>query len=199
MSESAKRNVPATYADLLKLPDTVVGEIIEGELFVSPRPSLPHGIAELGLGAELHRPFQSGKGGPGGWWILPEPELHLKADILVPDLAGWKKERMPEKPKTAHSEIVPDWVCEVLSPSNLRLDRVKKVPKYAEHGVKHLWLLDPEQKTLEVMRLQGGYWLLVKVFEGGEKVRAEPFDAVEIDLAVVWGDTPVPAPSVQSE
>jgi len=189
MRSAAKLNRPATYDDILKLPDNVVGEIVDGELFVSPRPSAKHAIATSRLLSEIDGPFHSGKGGgPGGWWIIMEPELHVNAQVLVPDLAGWKKERMPKVPDVPYFDLVPDWVCEVLSPSNLQLDRVKKVPKYAECSVKHLWLVDPIARTLEVLRLEKQKWLLIQTFAGADKFRAEPFEVIEFDLSSLWGE-----------
>lgn len=184
----AKLNRLATYQDILNLPDNVVGEIIDGELFVSPRPSPRHGAASTGIAGQVHGPFQAGQGGPGGWWIIIEPELHLGKDIMVPDLAGWKKSRLPLLPEIAYFELTPDWVCEVLSPSNSRLDRVEKVPKYAEHEVKHLWLVDPIAHAVEIFKLENKHWFLLRTFVDKDKMRAEPFDAIEIDLAAVWGD-----------
>lgn len=144
MSKVAKPDRPATYDHIQKLPDNLIGEIVDGELFVSPRPSAKHAMATTRLISEIEGPFSSGKGGgPGGWWILVEPELHLQNNVFVPDLAGWKKERMPKIPNVEHFDLVPDWICEVLSPSNARLDRTKKIPKYAEISVKHLWVIDP--------------------------------------------------------
>lgn len=193
MSSPSKTTRLATYDDILKLPDNVVGEIVDGELYTSPRPSPKHSLAEGGLTEELRGPFQSGKrGGPGGWWILAEPEIHQgtkpKEDIFVPDLAGWRKQRLPKVPDEPFITVLPDWVCEILSPSNAHLDRVKKVPKYAEYGIPHLWLVDPIGKTLEVLRLENKKWVLVQSFGGTDKVRAEPFEAMELDLMTVWGD-----------
>jgi Uma2 family endonuclease len=189
MSSPSKLSRPATYDDLLKLPDSVVGEIVDGDLYTSPRPSAKHAIAASRLLSEIDGPFHSGKGGgPGGWWIIIEPELHLQGNVLVPDLAGWKKERMPKIPDVAFFDLAPDWVCEVLSPSNLRLDRVKKVPKYAEVGVNHLWLVDPIAQTLEVFRLKSPHWLLLQTFADKDKFRAEPFEAMEFDLSSLWGE-----------
>jgi Uma2 family endonuclease len=177
----------------MRLPENVTGEIIDGELLTSPRPSPRHSLAEVGLTAALHGPFQSVKGGgPGGWWILVEPEIHLgakgKKDVLVPDLAGWRKQRLAKIPDEAHLTLAPDWVCEILSPSNALLDRVRKVPKYAGYGVAHLWLLDPAGRTLEIFKLVKKRWVLLGTFGGMEKFRAEPFDSVELDLASLWGE-----------
>jgi Uma2 family endonuclease len=179
---------PATYDDLLSVPSHKVAEIVDGELHVSPRPASPHALAAITLGSDLVQPFHHGRGGgPGGWWILPEPELHLGSDVLVPDLAGWRRERMPEFLKTAAFTLAPDWVCEVVSASTERLDRARKMPAYAREGVRHLWLVNPLTQTLEVSRLAEGRWLLLATHEGAAKVRAEPFEAVELELAPLWG------------
>jgi Uncharacterized protein conserved in cyanobacteria len=131
-------------------------------------------------------PFDHGTGGPGGWWIIDEPELHLGADIFVPALAGWRHKRMPVYPDAAFFDLAPDWVCEVVSPATGRLDRVRKMPKYAVNGVRHLWLVDPLQQTLDVFRLESGRWVLLATYGGNEKFHGEPFEAVEIDLTPLW-------------
>ncbi|HUP50310.1 MAG TPA: Uma2 family endonuclease [Thermoanaerobaculia bacterium] len=177
---------PATYEDLVKVPDHLVAEIVDGELFTSPRPASRHGRAASGLGGKLVPPFDHGEGGPGGWWIIFEPEIHLDRDILVPDLAGWRRERMPEYPDVAFFELAPDWVCEVISPSSAKLDRVMKVPKYATYGVRNLWLIDPSARTLEVYRQENSHWLLLATHGGDAAVRAEPFDAIELALQPLW-------------
>ncbi len=131
--------------------------------------------------------FDDGGGnGPGGWWILDEPELHLGPNVLVPDIAGWRRERMPTIPRTAAFDLAPDWVCEVVSPATGRLDRVRKLPAYARHEVGHAWLIDPEQQTLEAYRLEHSHWVLVASHEGEDVVRVEPFDAIELPLATLW-------------
>lgn len=179
---------PATYEDLFELPENMVGEIIAGRLVTHPRPAPKHACAYSALGYELTGPFGRGKNGPGGWWILDEPELHLDTDILVPDIAGWRRERMPSLPETAWFELAPDWVCEILSPSTARIDRVEKLPIYASHGVKHAWLVDPDLRTLEVFENTGGHWLLLTVLEGDAEVKQPPFDAVSFDLSSLWVD-----------
>jgi Uma2 family endonuclease len=126
---------------------------------------------------------------------VPEPEVHLAADILVPDWAGWRRERMNAIPKGAYFELAPDWVCEILSPSTARIDRVRKLPVYAREGVKHAWLIDPRARTLEVFRLEAGRWLLLATHAEDEVVRIEPFDAIEFNLATLWADlTPTDEP-----
>jgi Uma2 family endonuclease len=178
----------ATYDDLLQVPPDRVAEIVDGELHVSPRPASRHALASSRLGSELGPPFDRGRGGPGGWWILDEPELHLGADVLVPDLAGWRRERMPELPDAPWSELAPDWVCEVLSPGTRRLDLTDKRDIYGASGVPYLWFVDPEAKTLEVFGRREGAWVLVAAFGGEEAVRAVPFDAIEFPLSALWPD-----------
>ena len=185
MEGSAARR-HATYEDILALPPNVVGQIVDGELFVSPRPAIDHARASSILGGSLVPPFDVGRGGPGGWWILVEPEIHLDSNTTVPDLAGWRRSRLPVLPREAFFTLAPDWVCEVLSPSTARFDRMKKLSVYAREGVGHAWLVDPALETLEVLRLHEGSWLLVLTTGGDEKVRAEPFEAIEIDLAGLW-------------
>lgn len=176
----------ATYDDLLRVPEHLVAELLDGELFTSPRPATRHARAYARLSRRLGRAFEDGEDGPGGWWIVPEPELHLDADVLVPDIAGWRQDRMPEFPDVVFVEIPPDWICEIISPSTGRLDRVRKLPIYASHGVQHAWIVDPQLKTLEVLRLTGGHWLTVATHGGDDIVRAEPFDAIDLKLGWLW-------------
>jgi len=176
----------ATYADLVALPPHLVGEIIDGELIASPRPATPHARAASRLTMDLGNPFDRGKGGPGGWIILSEPELHIVEQVLVPDLAGWRRERMPEMPDAAYCELAPDWLCEVLSPATAKIDRAGKMRHYAAAGVRHLWLVDPVATTLEIYRLDGEGWRLVQTHAGEATIRAEPFDVIELDLGSLW-------------
>jgi hypothetical protein len=186
MGESVKKF--ATYEDLLSVPENLVAEIIAGELITSPRPSMRHAQASSALGGEILGPFHRGKGGPGGWWILDEPELHLQGDILIPDLAGWRKDLVPRLPTDTHCKIPPNWVCEVLSPSTAGLDRVKKMPIYLREKIDHVWLIDPVTKTLEVYQRNESHWIALSSFSGNDLIRAAPFDAVEIELAALWLD-----------
>ncbi|MBF0266584.1 MAG: Uma2 family endonuclease [Gammaproteobacteria bacterium] len=176
----------ATYEDLFTIPEHHVGEIINGALHSHPRPAPKHALAFSSLGDELVSPYQKGKGGPGGWWILDEPECHIASHVLVPDLAGWRKESMPSLPETAWFEIVPNWVCEILSPSTARLDRAEKMPIYAQAGVKHLWLIDPELQLLECYERQENNWLLLQTYEKDQLVCALPFEKHEFNLDVLW-------------
>jgi len=178
----------ASYADVLAAPEHMVAEVIDGELHLQPRPAMPHARAASRMSGVLGEPFDRGRGGPGGWIILFEPELHLgpEPDILVPDLASWRRERLPEVPDSAFVTIAPDWVCEIVSPSTARRDRGPKRRIYAREGVAWLWLVDPSAKTLEIYRLHAGQWVEVATFDGESVVRAQPFDAVELELAALW-------------
>ncbi len=181
----------ASYEDLAKLPSNVVGEIIAGELVVSPRPASPHAHAASVLGMDLGSPFQRGRGGPGGWWLLDEPELHLGPHVVVPDLAGWRRERLPEMPvDVPFFTLAPDWVCEVTSPSTAAVDRVRKMPIYAEAGVSFVWLVDPRERLLEAFKRDGARWLRIAAHSGDELARIEPFDAIELELAALWAASP---------
>lgn len=180
-----------SYQDVLDAPEDQVAEIIGGALRVSPRPGMPSTSVASLLGAELITSCGRGRGGPGGWIILAEPELHLGDDVLVPDLAGWHRSRLPAVLDAAFLTIPPDWVCEVVSPSSERTDRGEKLPIYASHGIGHAWLVHPRRRTVEVFRLHEGAWLAADTDE--VTVPIEPFDAIEIDLAALWTDAAVPA------
>lgn len=183
----------ATYADLEKVPPHLVAEIIDGRLETHPRPRARHGAAANRLGYELTGPFDRGRDGPGGWIFIAEPELHFGPDVVVPDLAGWRRERLPFEPETAYVETPPDWVCEILSPATSRLDRGPKRRIYADSGVSFLWLLDPQEKQLECFALAGGQWLLQATFLPGDEIRVAPFDAVGFQLDVLFPfDEPSP-------
>jgi Uma2 family endonuclease len=189
--ESMKR---ATYEDVLNAPENKVAEILDGELILSPRPAPRHAVASSEIGMAVGNAFHRGIGGPGGWWILDEPELHFAEQVLVPDLAGWRRERLPSIPDEAFFSLAPDWVCEVLSPSTERIDRGRKLRIYAEAGVEHAWLLKPTDRTLEVLRLRDGTWSIVGVWEDAALVRAEPFEAVELELGRLWASHATAAP-----
>jgi Uma2 family endonuclease len=198
MSEPATKR--ATYDDLYSIPDNMTGEIINGELIVTPRPSRIHVMASSYLGAELIPPYCHGRGGgPGGWVILIEPEIKLGEHIIVPDLAGWKKERFPDEEPHNWISVPPDWICETLSPGTRRLDRMIKMPIYAQHEVPYLWLVDPAEKTLEVFRLKEGEWVVAGLFLDNAKVRAEPFTGIELSLGDLWRETRSPSTEVPKE
>ena len=175
-----------TYQDVLDAPAHRVAEIVDGTLYTHPRPAMPHALASSYLGDELVSPFGKGRGGPGGWWIIDELELHLGEDILVPDLTGWRRERMPEYPETAYVTLAPDWVCEVLSASTRRLDLHGKRPIYAREGVPYLWLVDPGDRTLEAFELHDGQWLLIASAKDDEPISIRPFDAITFSLGDLW-------------
>ena len=176
----------ATYQDVLDAPAHRVAEIVDGTLHTHPRPGGPHIVASSRLGVELGGPFDRGRGGPGGWWIMDEPELHLGEDVLVPDLAGWRRERMPDMPDTAYFTLAPDWVCEVLSPSTRRLDLQGKRPVYAREEVRHLWLVDPTDRTLEAFELREGEWVLIATATDDDPISIRPFDATTFSLGDLW-------------
>jgi Uma2 family endonuclease len=186
----------ATLADLAAVPPGKVAELIRGVLHIFNRPGPRHVRASSRLGAKLGSSFDLGDGGPGGWVILVEPEVHFPepsapegVEVVHPDLAGWRVERMPELPEDeAYFTLAPDWICEVLSRSTATIDRIEKMPLYARNRVLHAWLIDPVAHTLEVYRLasEGGLWTLLAAHRGNVKVRAEPFEAIELDLALLW-------------
>jgi Uma2 family endonuclease len=186
----------ATYRDVLEAPPHLVAEVVMGDLTLSPRPAGGHGNASTELIAELTLPFGRGRGGPGGWIILSEPELHLgpEPDILVPDLAGWRRERLPEiDPEAAFFTIAPDWICEVLSPATATFDRARKLPRYAAHGVPYAWLVDPLGRSLEAFARERGKWLQLGMWTEDEQVIAAPFDAVPLQLGALWANLKKPA------
>jgi Uma2 family endonuclease len=178
MNRQAGIGRPATYQDVLDAPPHMVAEIANGR----------HARTTTRLGARLDDPFENGVGGPGGWYIVIEPELHLGQDVLVPDLAGWRRERMPTFPDTAAAELAPDWVCEVLSPATRSFDLTEKRELYRGYGVGHLWFVDPQARTLEVFESREEVWVLVAAFKDDDEVRAVPFDAVAFPLSALWPD-----------
>lgn len=186
----------ATYEDLRRVPDTKVAELVAGELYVSPRPATPHAFAAAELGGVLHATHHGVDAplGPGGWWILPEPELHFDADVVVPDLAAWRHDRMPTVPNVPAVTLAPDWLCEITSPSSARWDRIVKLRVYARVGVAWVWLVDPLAQTVECFRLQDGAWTVHASHAADEVVRLDPFAGAEIRLSRWWlpDDTTVP-------
>jgi len=176
----------ATYDDVRRAPEHLVAQLIDGELITQPRPALRHARSGSALHYGLFGPFDGGVDGPGGWIILFEPELHLGPHVLVPDIAGWRRERMSELPDEPYTSVAPDFCCEILSPSTAKLDRGKKVPIYAEHGVGHVWLIDPAMRTLELLSLDGESYRLLATYGGDDVIEAPPFDAIRLALTPLW-------------
>jgi Uma2 family endonuclease len=191
---SARVRIPATYDDLLQMPDDVVAELIGGELHTSPRPRPAHSRSITRLSSRLTRSFEFGEDGPGGWIFLIEPEIHFRGDVVVPDLAGWRVERMHETPRSAYIDLPPDWICEVLSPSNAGRDRTIKMPAYARHGVAYAWIIDVNDRTLEVFRLENGRWSTIATYQGEESVSAEPFESLVLHPDDIYGPASPAAP-----
>lgn len=184
----------ATYQDVIDAPEGMIAEIVDGALRLQPRPASRHQFAVPSLAEELVGPFQKGRRGPGGWWFATEAELHLGDDVLVPDMAAWRRERMPDYPDAPAFTIAPDWVCEVLSPNTRAYDRTAKRDRYAHHGVAFLWLVSTEARTLEAFALEGGRWVLVGAFGPGDAVAAAPFDAAPFPVDALWPDAPAAQP-----
>ena len=176
----------ATYQDVLDAPAHRVAEIVDGTLHTHPRPAMPHARAGSVLGRKIGVPYDAGVDGPGRWWIMREPELHLGEDILVPDVAGWRRERLRIIPETWDAVIAPDWVCEVLSASTRKLDLHGKRPVYARDGIAHLWLVDPVDRTLEAFELRDGQWVLIATAADDDPVSFRPFDAITFSLGDLW-------------
>lgn len=177
------------YEALEALPEGLTGEILNGQLYTQPRPAGPHARAETELSIDIGSTYGRGRGGPGGWWILIEPEIHFitDAEVAVPDLAGWRKERMPQIPEGHRFEVVPDWVCEILSPATASKDREVKMPIYAHYGVAYAWLVDPKRQTLEAYTLEDDRWRLLAEASGDDAIAVAPFNALQLDLRNLWG------------
>ena len=180
---------PSLYEQLIALPDGLTGEIINGQLRTQPRPAWPHGLAGSRLGADIEGPYGRGRGGPGGWWIIDEPEVHfvLDTEVTVPDIAGWRKERLPSPPEGHKIQVVPDWICEIFSPSTKSTGREEKMPLYARYRVRFAWLVDPKSHTLEAYELADAKWRPLGIFRDDDTVSVAPFDAIVIRLADLWG------------
>lgn len=184
--KGAAKKAP-TYQDVLDAPAHMVAEILLGELHLSPRPARRHGRVASLLGVELGSAFDRGRTGPGGWVIFDEPELHLGADVVVPDLAAWRRERYPTgEDEEAYFLTPPDWVCEVLSPRTVRYDRTDKLTIYARESIPFVWLVDPMARTLESYALEGSSWKLASSFRDDAIVHAQPFEAVGLELGGLW-------------
>jgi len=187
MAEPARR--AARYEDLYDIPENMTGEIINGELIVTPKPAPRHALSAAVLGSKIHPQYHFGEGGgPGGWVLLPEVEIMLGDELLVPDWSGWRKERFPGWPKDNWFSTAPDWVCEIVSPSTAGNDRIRKMDIYARFEVNYYWLIDPRDRTLETFMLRSAIWVRTGGFVGNDKVRAEPFAELEFDLGGFWID-----------
>lgn len=189
MAPIAPLKTRATYNDLCDVPENMVAEIVDGELYATPRPALRHAHSASVLGATLGGPFHLGRNGPGGWVLLDEPELHFGGDVLVPDIAGWRRERLPVLPDAAWLSLAPDWICEVLSPATEAVDRTRKLRIYAREGVWFAWLIDPRQRSLEMLERSATGWTLVATFEGDVEASIQPFAAIALDLGALWAET----------
>jgi len=193
MSSRAPRSEPHTIAEWLAQPEEARLELIDGEFIEKAAPTFEHGMAQLGIGVSIREPFNrrsGGGGGPGGWWIASEVDVVMDARGYRPDLAGWRRERLPERPTQRPVEVRPDWLCEILSDSNRNVDLVKKLRRYHQAGVPHYWILDPLSRTLTVYRHRPEGYVVALAAEAGEKVHAEPFDAIEIAVGQLLGDDP---------
>jgi len=182
MGEPAPRL--ATWADLLEAPDDGrVYEVLRGSLEAQPRPRPVHALAQMRLAGDLEGPFDRGRGGPGGWWLLFEPEIELEPhEIVVPDLVGWRKERMPDLPTERPLRVRPDWTCEVVSPSNSWRDRGRKADLYLRVGIPHYWIVDPDERTLEAFEARDAVWVRLGAWTDGDTPRVAPFDAIALDV-----------------
>jgi Uma2 family endonuclease len=184
----------ATYEDLEAVPEGLKAEIIDGELHIYQHPASGHQLAASILVQLLGPPLQLAKRGPGSWWIIHEPWVEFgKGNIFRPDLAGWRRERMPSYIDVNVITLAPDWVCEVHSPSTVKVDRGRKLQFYAQHGVTHAWYIDPLDRWVEIYELQDARLVMCATYGGNERIRAVPFESVEIPLAYLWGETPAPA------
>jgi Uma2 family endonuclease len=180
----AKRH--ATYQDVIDAPEHMVAEILDGDLFLSPRPAMRHSFSTMCLGGILLTAFGKKKSRPGGWLFFVEPELHVGADVVVPDLAAWRRDSKVPPSKAVFAPSAPDWACEVLSRSTEKIDRTRKLRIYARERVSFLWFVDPVRRTLEIRQRQGIGWTEPIIHHDDETVRAAPFEAIAIDLSELW-------------
>ena len=179
---------PATYRDVLDAPLNMVAEFVDGALHLHPRPALRNARASFTRGVRIGGPFDEGRRGPGGWWAIDGPEQHIRPDVLVPDLCGWRRDRMPEIADAPWTELAPDWICEVLGPGTMRIDLTDKRRIYAVAAVAHLWPIDPTARRLEAFAFRDGAWTLTAALKDEEEVRVPPLDAVAFPLSALWPD-----------
>lgn len=177
----------ATYDDLLALPEDARAELLAGEVIVQPSPTVRHQRINAKLGYRISGSFDDDDDddarGPGGWWIVHDVDIRLTAhDVVRPDLSGWRRARVPLLPESRPVDAVPDWICEILSPSNAKRDRGYKSDLYATHGVGHYWIVDQVEGLLEAFVLRGGTWSRIGMYDDSQRHRIPPFDAVELSL-----------------
>ena len=185
----------ATYDDLLAVPEDIKAEVLGGELVTQPSPSLRHVRVQSGMNRFLGGPFDFDDDGPGGWYIVSEVDVRLgEHDIVRPDVVGWRRERLDARIDATPIDVVPDWICEVLSPSSTRRDRLVKFQLYARHGVPHYWLIDPIARLLEAYALDGGQWKSIGVHDDTAHARIAPFDAIELPVGRLFLPAPPPEP-----
>jgi Uma2 family endonuclease len=186
-TKPSMKQQPPTLADLDALPPGVVGEIIEGVLYTMTKPRMRHQRTMRMISGRVGEPFDNERGGPGGWWIVPEPGIELpNTPEITPDVAGWRRERMPEMPFDEPIRVVPDWVCEILSKTTRRHDLLVKLPYYAKIGVSHHWLVDLEARVLIAHRLEASEWRIIGTYSDETEARIAPFDAVPLNVADWW-------------
>jgi len=183
---------PGTLAEALALPEDARVEFVGGQIVQKAAPSAEHGHAQRALSTELGFRFSRRSGGrfPGGWWILVEVDVQLGGELFRPDITGWRRETMPALPKGRPVATRPDWICEIVSASNARIDRVEKMRAYHQAGVAHYWLVDPQEETLIVQRHSAAGYVTVLAAARGDTVRPEPFEAAELKVGVLFGDEP---------
>ena len=186
MADTARR--PATIEDLDRTPaDGRVYEILGGSLEAQPRPRPSHSRAQSRLNGQLSDPFDAGRGGPGGWWLLTEPEVRRSQhDIVVPDVAGWRRERLARLPTNRPIDTPPDWICEVVSPNDRGRDRVRKASLYLRAGIPHYWILDTDARSLEAFAARAGAWRRSGGRTDGDTPRIPPFESIELDISSLF-------------
>lgn len=177
----------ATYDDLLALPEDTRAELLAGEIVVQPSASPKHQHIQRKLGRRIGGPFDDDDDSPNGWWIIPDVDVRFTPrDVVRPDLAGWRRTRLPDPYIERPFDVVPDWICEILSTSNYRYDRGYKSDLYASHGVGHYWLLDPVARFLEAYALDSGRWVRLGAYDEHSTARIPPFDAIELPLSTLF-------------
>lgn len=191
MSTARSLRLKATFEDLIRPGEDRSVEIIGGDVVEKTSPTMEHGASQGAVMGFLGRRFVRRPGGrwPGGWWIATEVDVEYEPhELYRHDTVGWRRDRVPERPRGRPIRIRPDWVCEILSPSNEKRDLVDKMRVLRASGVGHYWVVNPEEKILVVHRLEAQGYLVVLAASSGDTVRAEPFEAVELRVGVLFGD-----------